>query len=58
MKRMDRKRFLTAVARGGVLAVIGGCGVVLCSREQKFQCSGRCGRCPKFEGGKCRLGIK
>ena len=58
MKRMDRMNFLITAARGGVLAGMAGCGAVLFLREKKFRCSDRCGRCPKYEDGKCRLGIK
>lgn len=58
MKRMDRKSFIAATARGGVLAGLAGVCVVLASREEKFECSDRCGGCSKFSNGKCGLGLK
>ncbi|VGO17521.1 hypothetical protein PDESU_06118 [Pontiella desulfatans] len=54
MKRMDRKTFF----RNGALVGIVGLCAVLVSREEKFECSDRCGKCPKFENGKCGLGLK
>lgn len=58
MKSIDRQEFLKACARGGALAGVVGLCAVLVSREEKFECSDRCGRCPKLEDGKCSLGLK
>ena len=58
MKIMDRKDFLKSCARGGLLTAIAGSCAVLVSRENKFECSRFCGKCVKFDGGKCALGIK
>lgn len=54
MKRIDRKTFL----RGGAFTGIVGLCAVLASREEKFECSNQCGKCPKLEDGKCGLGLK
>jgi hypothetical protein len=58
MKLMDRHEFVKACARGGALAGVVGLSAVLVSREEKFECSNRCGKCPKLEDGKCNLGLK
>ncbi|VGO21753.1 hypothetical protein [Pontiella sulfatireligans] len=58
MKPMNRQELLKGCARGGVLAGIVGLCAVLASREEKFVCSDRCGKCVKFENGKCGLGLK
>ena len=58
MKAMKRMEFVKLCARGGMLAAIVGCGAVLSSREDKFACSDQCGKCPKFENGKCAEGFK
>jgi len=54
----SRKEFLRGCTRGGVIAGIIGLGGVLASREEKFECSNHCGKCVKFNDGKCGLGIK
>ena len=54
MKPINRISFL----RGGALVGLAGLCAVLLSREEKFECSDRCGRCAKFENGKCGLGLK
>ena len=58
MKAMSRQEILKGVLRSGALAGVVGLGVVLTTREEKFECSNRCGKCPKLENGKCGLGIK
>jgi hypothetical protein len=46
MKPINRKQVLRNIARGGVLTGLVGYGVVLVSREDKFECSTRCGAWP------------
>ena len=58
MKQVSRKEFLKGFARGGTLASIVGLCAVLASRAEKLECNSRCGRCSKFNDGKCSLGIK
>lgn len=58
MKTISRQELLKGCVRGGVLAGIAGLCAVLTSREEKFECSDQCGRCGKFSGGKCGLGLK
>jgi hypothetical protein len=58
MKQTSRNGFLKDCVRGGVLAAIVGLCTVLVSREKKFECSSQCGKCTKFNDGKCGLGIK
>ena len=58
MKLMDRHEFVKTCVRGGVLAGVVGLSAVLVSREEKFECSTRCGTCPKLQHGKCNLGLK
>ena len=58
MKQMNRNMFLTDCVRGSVLAGIVGLCTVLVSRENKFECSYQCGKCMKFNAGKCDLGIR
>lgn len=58
MKQINRTAFLKSCARGGVLAGILGLCAVLASRKEKFECSNRCGRCPKMDNGNCSLGLK
>ena len=53
-----RSALLKGCMRVGVLLGIAGLGVVLTSREEKFECSDRCGKCPKLTDGKCGLGLK
>jgi hypothetical protein len=55
---MKRQDFLRTCARSGVLMGIAGVAAVLVTREEKFECSNRCGKCPKLEKGKCGLGLK
>ncbi len=54
----SRNEFLRGCTRGGVFAGLVGLCAVLVSRKEKFECSSFCGKCVKFEGGKCALGIK
>jgi len=54
MKPINRQDVL----RGFALASLAGLCAVLVSRKEKFECSSFCGKCVKFEGGKCALGIK
>lgn len=58
MKTVSRQEMLKVCVRGGMVAGIIGLGAVLTSREEKFECSNRCGQCPKLENGKCGLGLK
>jgi hypothetical protein len=58
MKTMNRKELLTSLTRGVVLTGIVGVAVVLNTREEKFECSNRCGTCPKNEDGMCQLGLR
>lgn len=58
MKPINRQELLKGCIRGGVLAGIVGLCAVLVSRKEKFECSDRCGKCPKHEDGKCSLGLK
>jgi hypothetical protein len=58
MKSISRQELLKGCVRGGVLAGVVGLCTVLTSREEKFECSDQCGRCSKFNGGKCGLGLK
>jgi hypothetical protein len=58
MKAMSRQEILKGVLRSGALAGVVGLGVVLNTRDEKFECSNRCGTCPELENGKCGLGIK
>jgi hypothetical protein len=58
MKTVSRHEWLKRCTRGGALAGILGLGAVLCSREEKFECSSRCGQCLKRQNGKCSLGLK
>jgi len=58
MNEINRQEMLKRCVRGGLLAGLIGLGAVLTSREEKFECSSRCGQCPKLEDGKCRLGLK
>ena len=55
---MNRKEFIKTAVRGGLLAGIVGFGAILSSRKEKFSCSDQCGKCTKFNHGKCSLGIK
>ena len=54
---MKRKEFLKGCIRSGVFAGIVGLGAVLVSRKDKFECSSQCGKCSKFDNGKCELGL-
>ena len=54
MKRIDRKTFLRIGALGGIVGLC----AVLATREEKFECGNRCGKCPKQTDGKCSLGLK
>ena len=58
MKSISRKEWLKGAVRGGVLASIVGLCAVLVSRKDKFECSSQCGKCSKFDNGKCGLGLK
>ena len=58
MKKISRKNILKGIARGGVLAGLAGFCTVLATREEKFECSDRCGRCSKFSDGNCSLGLR
>lgn len=58
MRTLTRKEMLKSGMRGGALAGIVGLGLVLTSREEKFECSSQCGKCPKLTDGKCGLGLK
>ena len=58
MKPVNRQNFLKGCMRGGALAGIVALSAVLNAREEKFECSDRCGRCVKFSDGKCGLGLK
>lgn len=58
MKAIRRNDFLKECLRGGVLAGLVGLGIVLGTREEKFECTNRCGKCVKFENGKCGLGLR
>ncbi|MDF7799894.1 hypothetical protein P4C99_10480 [Pontiellaceae bacterium B1224] len=58
MKTLTRKEMLKGTIRGGALAGLVGFGFVLTTREEKFECSTRCGKCPKLTNGKCGLGLK
>jgi len=58
MKTWKRKTVLKNGTRGGVLIGLVGLCAVLTSREEKFECSNRCGKCPKLTNGKCGLGLK
>ncbi len=51
---MKRKDFV----RAGVLAGLVGLCAALFFREEKFECSSRCGKCPKLEDGECTLGLR
>ncbi len=58
MKPMNRQECLKAVLRGSLIAGIVGLGAVLGSREERFECSGRCGQCAELKDGMCGLGRK
>jgi len=58
MNTIKRQDFLKSCARGGLFAGIIGVCAVLVSREEKFDCSNRCGACVKLKDGKCSLGLK
>lgn len=58
MKKMNRKDILKSVMRGGVVVGLVGTGVALNRREERFECSDRCGQCPKNDHGNCALGLK
>jgi hypothetical protein len=58
MKRFKRQDILKGITRGGVLVGIAGFCAVLANREEKPDCSIRCGECPKFSNGNCSLGLK
>ncbi len=53
-----RSVLLRGCMRVGVLLGIAGLSAVLSSREENFECSSQCGKCPKLTGGKCGLGLK
>lgn len=55
---MNRRSFLKSGLRGSLLVGLVGLGAVLVSREGKPACDKTCGRCQKFQNGKCLLGIK
>ena len=58
MKSISRQEWLKGCVRGGVLMGLFGLCAVLVSRKDKFECSSRCGKCSKFNDGKCALGLK
>ena len=58
MKKWTRSEMLKNCARSGVLMGIVGACVALNSREEKFDCNSRCGRCSKNVDGICGLGLK
>lgn len=58
MKKIDRMDFLKQCGRWGALAALAAFGAALLVREKKFSCNDHCGSCPKFENGKCGIGLK
>jgi len=54
----SRAAILQGLVRGGVATGILGTSAVLATRKVKFECSSRCGKCPKFNHGMCGLGLK
>lgn len=58
MKQICRMTFLKEIGRWGALAGLAGIGAVLGLREKKFSCNDQCGHCPKYEHGKCGIGLK
>lgn len=53
-----RAVILKSMTRGGVLAGIVSVCTVLANREERLECSDRCGTCPKYNEGNCSLGLR